>query len=244
MAENNRIEVAGKTLRYIRYLTDFPLIAMNNLWKDTQTFIEKIYAVQTNPEVIKRCILMSSDPGDLIFDPTCGSGTTAFVAEQWGRRWITCDTSRVAITLAKQRLMTAKFDYFELAHKDEGVRSGFNYKTVPHITLKSIAQDEPPKEETLYDQPIIERGKVRVTGPFTVEAVPSLRVKPFDGKEPKIEGNGRELSQTGETGNQTLYRDENLPAYVQPAARKLNFLSLSQCWQRGFCMLREKFRKR
>lgn len=208
LAENNRIEVAGKTLRYIRYLTDFPLIAMNNLWKDTQTFIEKIYAVQTNPEVIKRCILMSSDPGDLIFDPTCGSGTTAFVAEQWGRRWITCDTSRVAITLAKQRLMTAKFDYFELAHKDEGVRSGFNYKTVPHITLKSIAQDEPPKEETLYDQPIIERGKVRVTGPFTVEAVPSLRVKPFDGKEPKIEGNGRELSQTGETGNQTLYRDE------------------------------------
>ena len=84
---------------------------------------------------------MTTDPGDLVFDPTCGSGTTAYVAEQWGRRWITCDTSRVAITLAKQRLMTALFDYYELAHPDEGVGSGFKYKTVPHITLGSIANN-------------------------------------------------------------------------------------------------------
>lgn len=207
LAKQNRLHVSG-TLRFIRYAKDFPYKQYDNIWNEQLSEQTKLYVVQTNTEVVKRCMLMSSDPGDLIFDPTCGSGTTAFVAEQWGRRWITCDTSRVAITLAKQRLMTAKYDYFELAHKDEGVRSGFKYKTVPHITLKSIAQDEPPKEETLYDQPIIERGKVRVTGPFTVEAVPSLRVKPFDGKEPKIEGNGRELSQTGETGNQTLYRDE------------------------------------
>ena len=88
-----------------------------------------IYVVQTNPKVIQRCLLMTTDPGDLVLDPTCGSGTTAYVAEQWGRRWITCDTSRVAVTLAKQRLMTADFDYYELAHPEEGVGSGFRYKT-------------------------------------------------------------------------------------------------------------------
>jgi adenine-specific DNA-methyltransferase len=116
---------------------------------------------------------MSTDPGDLVLDITCGSGTTAFVAENWGRRWITCDTSRVALTLAKQRLLTAQFDYFELAHPTEGVRSGFRYKTVPHITLKSIANNEPAPEETLYDQPYIDKKKIRITGPFTVEAVPA-----------------------------------------------------------------------
>jgi hypothetical protein len=112
-------------------------------------------------------------------DPTCGSGTTAYVAEQWGRRWITCDTSRVAVALAKQRLMTVAFDYYELAHPDEGVGSGFKYKTVPHITLKSIANNEPPGQETLYDQPFIDNGKARVSGPFTVEAVPAPVVKPL-----------------------------------------------------------------
>lgn len=208
LAKMKRLFAPANALRYKLFHDDYPVAEITNVWTDTQGESNKIYAVQTNNKVIERCILIATNPGDLVFDPTCGSGTTAFVAEKWGRRWITCDTSRVAVTLAKQRLMTAQYDYFELAHKDEGVRSGFNYKTVPHITLGSIAQDEPPKEETLYDQPIIERGKVRVTGPFTVEAVPSLRVKPFDGKEPKIEGNGRELSQTGETGNQTLYRDE------------------------------------
>ncbi len=87
-------------------------------------------------KVIERCLLMTTDPGDLVFDPTCGSGTTAFVAEQWGRRWITCDTRASRLTLAKQRLMTAVFDYYELAHPHEGVGSGFNYKTVPHVTLE------------------------------------------------------------------------------------------------------------
>ena len=89
---------------------------------------------------------MTTDPGDLVFDPTCGSGTTAYVAEQWGRRWITCDTSRVGDRRwRKQRLMTALYDYYELAHPEEGVGSGFVYKTVPHVTLKSIANDEPPE---------------------------------------------------------------------------------------------------
>jgi adenine-specific DNA-methyltransferase len=140
---------------------------------------------------------MTTDPGDLVFDPTCGSGTTAYVAEQWGRRWITTDTSRVAITLARQRLMTATFDYYTLAHPEEGVGSGFVYKTVPHVTLKSIANNPEIREgmtraeidraiakyadtETLYDQPEIDRKKHRVTGPFTVEAVPAPAVKSLD----------------------------------------------------------------
>src|SRR5687767_7035208 len=107
------------------------------------------------------------DPGDLVLDPTCGSGTTPYVAEQWGRRWIACDTSRVAITLARQRLMTALFDYYQLARPDEGVGSGFKYRTFPHVTLRSIAHNEPPKPETLYDQPVPDSSKLRVTGPFT-----------------------------------------------------------------------------
>jgi adenine-specific DNA-methyltransferase len=123
---------------------------------------------------------MATDPADLVLDPTCGSGTTATVAEQWGRRWITCDTSRVATTLAKQRLMSATFDYYKLAHPDEGVGSGFQYKKVPHVTLKSIANNEPPGEETLYDQPLTDNSRARVSGPFTVEAVPAPNVKSID----------------------------------------------------------------
>ncbi len=208
LIKSNRVFASENVLYYKLYYNDFPVKNLTNMWIDTMGSFNKRYVVETSEKVIQRCLLMCTDPGDLVFDPTCGSGTTAFVAEQWGRRWITCDTSRVAITLAKQRLMTAKFDYYELAHPEEGVRSGFKYKTVPHITLGAIAQNEPLKKEILYDQPIIEKGKVRVTGPFTVEAVPSLRVKPFDGRELKIDGTGRELAQTGETGNEALYRDE------------------------------------
>jgi hypothetical protein len=102
---------------------------------------EKLYAVQTNTKVVERCILMTTDPGDLVFDPTCGSGTTAYCAEKWGRRWITCDTSRVALAIARQRLMTAKFDYYELKDPERGPAGGFIYETVPHITLESIAKN-------------------------------------------------------------------------------------------------------
>jgi len=204
----NRLQIEGNRLTYRYFEEDYPYSKLLASWNDTIGAKNKFYVVQTNEDVISRCILMTTDPGDLVLDPTCGGGTSAFTSEIWGRRWITCDTSRVAITLAKQRLMTASFEYFELAHKNEGVRSGFNYKTIPHVSLGSLANDEPEKIETLYDQPVVEKNKIRVTGPFTVEAVPSLRVKPFDGKELKIEGTGRELAQTGETGNQTLYRDE------------------------------------
>ncbi|MBI5855194.1 MAG: site-specific DNA-methyltransferase, partial [Nitrospirae bacterium] len=184
LAKAGRILKAGTTLRFKKFFDDFGAIALTNFWADVGGGIQsrsdpKIYAVQTNTAVIQRCLLMATDPGDLVFDPTCGSGTTAFVAEQWGRRWITCDTSRVAVTLAKQRLMTALFDYYELAHPHEGVGSGFKYKTVPHIMLKSVANNEPPAQETLYDQPFVDTKKARVTGPFTVEAVPAPVVLPI-----------------------------------------------------------------
>ena len=174
-----RIAQTGTTLSYIRFADDFPVNPISNFWDDTASGsgMGKTYVVQTNPKVIQRCILMTTDPGDLVLDPTCGSGTTAYVAEQWGRRWITCDTSRVAITLAKQRLMTAVFDYYKLENPHEGVGSGFQYEKVPHITLRSIANNEPAKEETLYDKPLKDSKKVRVTAPFTVEAVPSQSVQ-------------------------------------------------------------------
>src|SRR5690606_20981313 len=139
-----------------------------------------IYVVQTGTKLIARCLLMTTDPGDLALDITCGSGTTAIVAENWGRRWITCDTSRVALTLTKQRMMVANFNYYELAHPNEGVGSGFNYETIPHIMLGTIANNEPTVQETIFDKPNINNKKTRVTGPFTVEAVPSPIAKSFE----------------------------------------------------------------
>jgi len=174
-----RAVITGRRLRFKRYVDDFNWVALSNVWTGLAGAIDKIFVVQTNPEVIQRCMLMTTDPGDLVLDITCGSGTTAYVAEQWGRRWITCDTSRVALTLAKQRLMTAPFDYYQLAKPDEGISSGFNYETVPHVTLKSIANNEQPAQETLYDRPLPDKNKARVTSPFTVEAVPAPIVQPL-----------------------------------------------------------------
>lgn len=159
-----RVIPVGKTLSYVRYIDDFPAFPFNNMWDDTVTsgFGEgKTYVVQTNPKVIERCMLMCTDPGDLVLDPTCGSGTTAQVAEQWGRRWITIDTSRVALALARHRIMGAKYPAYLLADSDEGkakeadltgqkldtsksnqdVRRGFVYERIPHITLKAIANN-------------------------------------------------------------------------------------------------------
>jgi len=178
-----RIIGRGTAIAYIRFHDDYPVLPIKNIWVDvafSSRSEEKLYVVQTSIKAIQRCLLMTTDPGDLVLDITCGSGTTAYVAENWGRRWITCDTSRVAVTLAKQRLMTAVFDYYELAHPHEGVGSGFKYKTVPHVTLKSIANNEPAAQETLYDKPFIDNKRQRVTGPFTVEAVPAPVAKSFD----------------------------------------------------------------
>jgi adenine-specific DNA-methyltransferase len=163
-AKADRIERVKNSIRYRQFRDDYPVIPRNNFWADTGTgsFTEsKVYVVQTGQKVVERCLLMASDPGDLVLDPTCGSGTTAYVAEQWGRRWITIDTSRVALALARARIMGARYPYYLLADSREGqikegavtrtapsssptrgnVRQGFVYERVPHITLKSIANN-------------------------------------------------------------------------------------------------------
>ena len=183
LIKKNRIFKLGNSLRYKRYLDDFPVLPINNVWMDVGTSgfgDKKKYVVQTGAKVIQRCILMTTDPGDLVLDPTCGSGTSAYVAEQWGRRWITVDTSRVALALARTRLMIAKFPYYKLKENGDdakmNVAAGFQYKTVPHVTLKSLANDEQPEQEVLYDQPYESKDIVRVAGPFTVESLSPHRV--------------------------------------------------------------------
>ncbi len=185
LAAQGRIVAVGDNVRAVSYLKDFPFGYLNNVWTDTGagSFLEsQLYVVQTATKVIQRCLLMTTDPGDLVLDPTCGSGTTAYVAEQWGRRWITIDTSRVPLALARQRLLTATFPWYELKDDKRGPSGGFVYRRkqnkkgdevggiVPHITLKSIANNEPPAEEVLVDRPEETNGITRVTGPFCVEA--------------------------------------------------------------------------
>lgn len=313
LAKSRRLISLGNTLSYVRFLEDFPVFPVNNFWEDTVTSgfsDKKVYVVQTNPSAIERCLLMTTDPGDLVLDPTCGSGTTAYVAEKWGRRWITCDTSRVAVTLAKQRLVTASYDYFSLKYPHEGLKGGFIYKTVPHVTLKSIAnnpeideiyermhpavekalgelnqvlvgaplagahvgignkvkggqaqggqaQDLPLQEwsvpfdfpadwpesarasfdafhksrqamqkqmdasiaahadqETLFDQPQPDKKKLRITGPFTVEAVPFPTVLALDEAKPAHEADVA-IARSGESARQHQWRDELLTTGIR-----------------------------
>ena len=216
LIDAQRVELIGNTLRYVRFIKDFPVFPLNNLWTDTAVAgfaSDKKYVVETSSKVIERCILMTTDPGDLVLDPTCGSGTTAYVAEQWGRRWITCDTSRVALALARTRMMGAKYPYYLLSDSPEGIKKeaeltgkmppeykteddikkGFVHKRVPHVMLKSIANNPDIKEgmtreqidaaiakhaenETLYDQPYEDNNRVRVCGPFSVESLSPHRV--------------------------------------------------------------------
>ena len=186
LAGKGRIVIEGNSIRYVRFLDDFPVFPIANVWTDIggiQNRSEgKLYVVQTAALAIERCLLMTTDPGDLVLDPTCGSGTTAYVAEQWGRRWITGDVSRVPLALARQRLLTATFPYYELVDESRGPSGGFVYKRkqnrkgeetggiVPHITLKSIANNEPPEEEVLVDRPEVENSITRITGPFCFES--------------------------------------------------------------------------
>ena len=316
LVKSRRMAKQGTNATYVRLLEDFPAIPVTNFWADTQSGsgMDKVYVVQTSQKIIERCMLMTTDPGDLVLDPTCGSGTTAFVAEKWGRRWITCDTSRVAVTLAKQRLMTASFDYYALKYPHEGLRGGFIYRTVPHVTLKSIANnpdidtlwekhqstvdaalaklnaalkaakvpaftvneggwkgktvdfaasgktrtlpsgetvpanallewevpfDKPTgwsedvgrlldifhaarqirqkamddsiashaEQETLYDQPQVDKNKLRITGPFTVEAVPFPTVKALDEAAPPAEADAS-VAREGESSRQHQWRAE------------------------------------
>jgi adenine-specific DNA-methyltransferase len=237
----SRLRASGRTLQYIRYVDDFPVVPLNDRWESVQIGTELTYVVQTGPKVIERCLLMCTDPGDLVLDPTCGSGTTAYVAEQWGRRWITIDTSRVALALARMRLMAARYPYYYLADScpqmtqmiaDEDIknylhqsassadknssssaegfppppdiRKGFVYKRVPHVTLKSIANNPDIKEgmtraeidaairrhaetETLFDQPYEDKNRIRVSGPFTVESLSPDRIVSTDEERPATE---------------------------------------------------------
>jgi adenine-specific DNA-methyltransferase len=186
---------------YKRYLDDFPYRELVHVWTDTRGEANPDYVVQTHTTVIQRCILMTTDPGDLVLDPTCGSGTTAYVAEQWGRRWISMDVSRVPLALARQRLLTATFPYYQLKDESRGPAGGFVYLRkqnkkgdevggiVPHITLGSIANSEPPAEEVLVDRPEAVGNVTRVTGPFCVEAtIPA----PMDWEEEVTGGESQE----------------------------------------------------
>ncbi|QTN28013.1 site-specific DNA-methyltransferase [Rhodoferax sp. AJA081-3] len=332
-----RIELRGRMLSYVRFLDDFPVRPISNFWTDVRFSSrseDKAYVVQTAARVIERCMLMTTDPGDLVLDPTCGSGSTASVAEKWGRRWITCDTSRVALTLAKQRLMTASYDYFELAYPHEGLKGGFIYKTVPHVMLKSIANNAdidaiyerqhpaiedalatlnaafakhtpldhltvtegvrkgqklklgansvalhewempfpggegelppgwPPalrepfdafhaarqrmqtemdrsiaasaENETLYDQPDKSKTKLRITGPFTVEAVPFPTVLSLEAAEGGASATPTEdqayqtsIARSGESNRQQQWRDELLKTGIRgKGGQKLEFAEL------------------
>ncbi|MFA7540852.1 MAG: site-specific DNA-methyltransferase [Lysobacterales bacterium] len=312
LARARRFYVTPKSkIRYVRYFDDFPVRPVTNAWFDIAGAVQdradpKIFVVQTSNKIIERCLLMTTDPGDLVLDPTCGSGTTAYVAEKWGRRWITCDTSRVAVTLAKQRLMTASYDYYELRHPQEGLRGGFIYKTVPHVTLRSIANNpdiddiydrmrpaieqalgklnsvlksagapfkipeggrkgkkldfskgdalqewevpfdfpeswQPSAREafdafhatrqamqkkmdesiaahagqqTLYDQPEVAKDKLRITGPFTVEAVPFPSVVSLEEGEQPEEAD-ESIARSGESHRQHTWRDELLKTGIR-----------------------------
>ena len=141
LSKAGRIELVGNNLRYKRYAKDFPVTELTNIWRDISGAAGNIYVVQTPVRIIERCLLMTTDPGDLVLDPTCGGGTTAYVAEKWGRRWITIDTSRVSIALARQRLLTSSFEYYKFKDEANGVAGGFVNEIVPHIMLKSIAQN-------------------------------------------------------------------------------------------------------
>ena len=188
LIEKKRINAQGQRLSYVRYLDDFAAFPIGNNWIDTGGASDRVYVVQTSDKLVARCILMTTDPGDLVLDPTCGSGTTAYVAEQWGRRWITSDTSRIALNIAKTRLMTATFPWYKLMDvAGQDVRHGFVYKTVPHVTLKSLANNELPETETLYDQPEQDKKKLRVAGPFTVETLQNFEpIAPEDMAEANV----------------------------------------------------------
>ncbi|HEX8877605.1 MAG TPA: site-specific DNA-methyltransferase [Phycisphaerales bacterium] len=190
LGQADRLHKAENSLQYVRRIDDFPAIPVTKMWSDTATgnfTDEKLYVVQSGTKAVARCVLMTTDPGDLVLDPTCGSGTTAFVAEQWGRRWITIDTSRVAVAVARQRLLTAKFEQYKTKATRKDSRgldvpdpsSGFHYKTVPHITLKSIAQNVALDPIFAKHEPLLDAALKRANAELAaaLKKDPSLRPK-------------------------------------------------------------------
>ncbi|MBM3347145.1 MAG: site-specific DNA-methyltransferase [Betaproteobacteria bacterium] len=221
LSKISRLDASGEqnSLRWKKYEHEVPGRRINNVWPDQMYPPDKKYVVETSHKTVQRCLLMTTDPGDLVFDPTCGSGTTAYVAEQWGRRWITCDTSRVALTLAKQRLMTAVFDYYDLAYQQEGVGSGFKYKSVPYVSPKVLAKEEVSSPIYLYDQPFLDKKRIRVSGPFTVEAVPAPAVRSVEELlEVAPQPADASVARSGETLRQGEWRDELLRSGIRGKA--------------------------
>lgn len=205
VAKAGRIIALGNQIHFKRYFDDFPIIPLSAYWDDLGGVSNRIYAVQTNTKAVERCLLMTTTPGDLVLDLTCGSGTTAYVAEQWGRRWITCDVSRVPLALARQRLLTATYPYYQLKDEQRGPAGGFVYRRkqnsrgeeiggiVPHITVKSIANNELADEEVLVNCPEVVKGITRVTGAFTVEGtIPT----PTDLQDQEENGNDTQPEET------------------------------------------------
>jgi len=188
LAKLGRIVKAGNTLRYKRYADDFDYVPINDRWESMQIGRVRDYVVQTAESVVERCILMATDPGDLIFDPTCGSGTTAFCAERLGRRWVTCDTSRVAINVARQRLLSGTFEHFRT--RNGKVSGSFEYATVNRVTLKSLAYDLEPEKVELVDQPVVDRDAIRVCGPFEVLSLGRYSIEDWKGYVVRGAGNG------------------------------------------------------
>lgn len=166
LGRQGRIVQTGRSIQYMRYADDFEYVPIDDRWESMQVGRELDYVVQTASSVVERCLLMTTRPGDLVFDPTCGSGTAALAAERFGRRWITCDTSRVALNIARRRLLSSVLDHYVTLNGTPS--SGFSYKTVDRVTLRSIAHDLEPEKVELIDQPEIDKGAIRVCGPFEV----------------------------------------------------------------------------
>jgi adenine-specific DNA-methyltransferase len=239
LAKNGRVDKFGRQIAYLRFFNDFPFYHISNNWDDTATGgfgDEKLYVVQTTTKTIERCILMTTDPGDLVLDPTCGSGTTAYAAEKWGRRWITIDTSRVPVALTRQRLLTATYPWFELRDTTAGLSGGFKYERkqnskaeeiggiVPHVMLESIAKDEKPKEEVLVDKPNIDSSITRVTGPFVIEAtIPT----PVDIDEDGSEDSGTDIGDYYERVFLALQQVQSVQQLGSPAVKFKNVKELS-----------------
>lgn len=227
LAQKNMLVKQGKTIHVVAYFDDHKHQQLTNMWQDTTSggFEGKIYAVQTTATTIRRFVLMTTDPGDLVLDPTCGSGTTAYVAEQYGRRWITCDTQRVAITLAKRRLMTSKFKYYKLKYEKQGISAGFSFSLPNGMsekkTTQTFAYDQEPEKVILHDRPDEERGRVRVSGPFTVEAVPAQTAMSLDSMY------GTESEPDAESTHQQEWRDAIKSSGIRAKnGQKIEFVSV------------------
>ena len=238
LEKKNYLIEEGDTLAYKLYLKDNPLLPLNNLWPDTSfgTMVsEQLYVVQTAVKVIQRCILMATNPGDLVIDLTCGSGTTALASELWGRRWITCDISRVPLALARQRLLTATYPYFKLNDDQRGPSTGFIYTRkqnkkgeevggiVPIQSLKSIALGIQPTEKVLVDNPEIQNNIIRITGRFAFEAtIPT----PIDHEENGVEDSGLEMQERGSFIDRMLEVLRQSPVIQLPGNKKLTLKNI------------------